>query len=120
MLGFGAISELPLSTTPEVSADTHTGACNISATSSISAAPSVQIPVSSSMSATSSVSQAEVSLEIPSASILAGPASTSMGAIVEIDINGRNRDSSGDTWDIGAHEFVADTTAGAAFIMFVD
>lgn len=39
---------------------------------------------------------------------------------VEIDINGRNRDSSGDTWDIGAHEFVADTTAGTAFIMFVD
>ena len=38
---------------------------------------------------------------------------------VEIDINGRNRDSSGDTWDIGAHEFVADTTAGTAFIMFV-
>ena len=38
---------------------------------------------------------------------------------VEIDINGRNRDSSGDTWDIGAHEFVADTTAGAAFIAFV-
>ena len=38
---------------------------------------------------------------------------------VEIDINGRNRDSSGDTWDIGAHEFVADAAAGAAFIMFV-
>ena len=38
---------------------------------------------------------------------------------VEIDINGRNRDSSGDTWDIGAHELVADTTAGAAFIAFV-
>ncbi len=40
---------------------------------------------------------------------------------VEIDINGRNRDSNGDTWDIGAHEFVADAdTTGAAFIMFVD
>ena len=40
---------------------------------------------------------------------------------VEIDINGRNRDSSGDTWDIGAHELVADDdTTGAAFIMFVD
>ena len=40
---------------------------------------------------------------------------------VEIDINGRNRDSNGDTWDIGAHEFVADSTAtGAAFMMFVD
>ena len=40
---------------------------------------------------------------------------------VEIDINGRNRDSQGDTWDIGAHEFVADAdTTGAAFIMFVD
>jgi len=40
---------------------------------------------------------------------------------VEIDINGRNRDSNGDTWDIGAHEFVADAaTTGAAFMMFVD
>ena len=40
---------------------------------------------------------------------------------VEIDINGRNRDSQGDTWDIGAHELVADDdTTGAAFIMFVD
>ena len=39
---------------------------------------------------------------------------------VEIDINGRNRDSQGDTWDIGAHEFVADATAGTAFMMFVD
>lgn len=26
---------------------------------------------------------------------------------VNIDINGRDRDSNGDTWDIGAHEFVA-------------
>lgn len=39
---------------------------------------------------------------------------------VEIDINGRNRDSNGDTWDIGAHELVPEATAGAAFIMFVD
>ena len=39
---------------------------------------------------------------------------------VEIDINGRNRDSNGDTWDIGAHELVQEATAGAAFIMFVD
>ena len=39
---------------------------------------------------------------------------------VEIDINGRNRDSNGDTWDIGAHELVQEATTGAAFIMFVD
>tara|TARA_Y100001938_G_scaffold73265_1_gene101484 strand:+ start:195 stop:1331 length:1137 start_codon:yes stop_codon:yes gene_type:complete len=40
---------------------------------------------------------------------------------VQTDINGRDRDSQGDTWDIGAHEFVADsTTTGAAFMMFVD
>ena len=39
----------------------------------------------------------------------------------QTDINGRDRDSEGDTWDIGAHEFVADAdTTGAAFIMFVD
>ena len=38
-----------------------------------------------------------------------------------IDIDGRDRDSEGDTWDIGAHELVADDdTTGAAFIMFVD
>ena len=38
-----------------------------------------------------------------------------------IDINGRDRNSQGDTWDIGAHEFVADAaTTGAAFMMFVD
>jgi len=39
---------------------------------------------------------------------------------VEIDINGRNRDSNGDTWDIGAHEFVPEATAGAAFLLFLD
>ena len=39
---------------------------------------------------------------------------------VEIDINGRNRDSNGDTWDIGAHELVQEATAGAAFMIFVD
>jgi len=39
----------------------------------------------------------------------------------QTDINGRDRDAQGDTWDIGAHEFVADTDAtGAAFMMFVD
>ena len=38
---------------------------------------------------------------------------------VNIDINGRDRDAEGDTWDIGAHqvsEAAADT--GAMFIMF--
>ena len=29
---------------------------------------------------------------------------------VEIDINGRDRDAEGDTWDMGAHEFVASLT----------
>ena len=39
----------------------------------------------------------------------------------QTDINGRDRDSEGDTWDIGAHEFVEDAdTTGAAFMMFVD
>ena len=38
----------------------------------------------------------------------------------QTDINGRDRDSNGDTWDIGAHEFVEDADTGAAFIMFVD
>jgi len=41
---------------------------------------------------------------------------------VNIDINQRDRDSEGDTWDIGAHEFgdlVAGTT-GAAFLLFLD
>ena len=39
----------------------------------------------------------------------------------QTDINGRDRDSEGDTWDIGAHEFVADAdTTGAAFMIFVD
>ena len=37
-----------------------------------------------------------------------------------IDINGRDRDAQGDTWDIGAHEFVAESTTGAAFLIFVD
>lgn len=31
---------------------------------------------------------------------------------VEIDINGRNRDSEGDTWDMGAHELVAAPSGG--------
>ena len=39
----------------------------------------------------------------------------------QTDINGRDRDSEGDTWDIGAHEFVEDAdTTSAAFIMFLD
>jgi hypothetical protein len=39
---------------------------------------------------------------------------------VQTDINGRDRDSNGDTWDIGAHEFVPEATAGAAFLLFLD
>ena len=31
---------------------------------------------------------------------------------VEIDINGRDRDAQGDTWDMGAHEFVAAAASG--------
>ena len=39
----------------------------------------------------------------------------------QIDINGRDRDASADTWDIGAHEFVADAdTTASAFLLFVD
>ena len=39
----------------------------------------------------------------------------------QTDINGRDRDSQGDTWDIGAHEFVAaaDDSAGT-FMIFTD
>ena len=39
---------------------------------------------------------------------------------VNIDIDGRDRDSKGDTWDIGADEFVEDVAGGASFLMFVD
>ena len=39
---------------------------------------------------------------------------------VNIDIDGRDRDSEGDTWDIGADEFVEDVAGGASFLMFVD
>tara|TARA_R110000822_G_scaffold50533_1_gene131777 strand:+ start:862 stop:2001 length:1140 start_codon:yes stop_codon:yes gene_type:complete len=39
---------------------------------------------------------------------------------VNIDINQRDRDASGDVWDIGAHEFVPETTAGASFLLFLD
>ena len=39
---------------------------------------------------------------------------------VEIDINGRDRDATGDTWDIGAHEFTVAARHASAFVMFVD
>ena len=39
---------------------------------------------------------------------------------VNIDINQRDRDASGDVWDIGAHEFVPEATAGASFLLFLD
>ena len=39
---------------------------------------------------------------------------------VNIDINGRDRDAKGDTWDIGAHEFTAVARYASAFVMFVD
>ena len=39
---------------------------------------------------------------------------------VNIDIKQRDRDSQGDTWDIGSHELVPEATAGAAFLLFVD
>ena len=39
----------------------------------------------------------------------------------QTDINGRDRDASADTWDIGAHEFVADAdTTASAFLLFID
>ena len=40
---------------------------------------------------------------------------------VNIDINGRDRDGEGDTWDIGAHELVgADDEDNPAFLFFID
>ena len=40
---------------------------------------------------------------------------------VQTDINGRDRDAQGDTWDIGAHEFVADSDDSAGtFMIFTD
>jgi hypothetical protein len=37
---------------------------------------------------------------------------------VQYDIDGRDRDAEGDTWDIGAHEFVGDAN-GRRFLMFI-
>jgi len=34
-------------------------------------------------------------------------AGTDLGTLANVDILGRDRDSEGDTWDVGAHEFVA-------------
>ena len=41
---------------------------------------------------------------------------------LQFDINNRDRDTEGDTWDIGAHELVggAAATENPAFIMFVE
>ena len=38
---------------------------------------------------------------------------------INYDITGYDRDDA-TTWDIGADQFVADTTVGASFAMFVD
>ena len=38
----------------------------------------------------------------------------------QFDINNRDRDAEGDTWDIGAHQFVAAATTNTAFMFFVD
>ena len=39
---------------------------------------------------------------------------------VQTDINGRDRDAQGDTWDIGAHEFVPDADSTGTFMIFTD
>ena len=39
---------------------------------------------------------------------------------VNIDINGRNRETLSDVWTIGAHQFISIAEEGSAFIMFVD
>ena len=57
MLGFGAISELPLSTTPEVSTDTHLGSSALSATGSVSSSAVVQISGKSALSASASTTE---------------------------------------------------------------
>ena len=38
----------------------------------------------------------------------------------QTDINGRDRDAQGDTWDIGAHEFVPDADSTGTFMIFTD
>ena len=39
-----------------------------------------------------------------------------------VDIDGRDRDAEGDTWDIGAAQFVASAAAqtGKSFLLFMD
>ena len=61
MLGFGAISELPLSTIPEVSTDTHLGSSALSATGSVSGSAVVQISGKSALSASAAVSLVQLS-----------------------------------------------------------
>ena len=67
MLGFGAISELPLSTIPEVSTDTHLGSCTLSATGSVSSSAVQTIHVSASLSASASTTEVGI-LELGAAS----------------------------------------------------
>jgi hypothetical protein len=42
---------------------------------------------------------------------------TDLGTEANIDIDGRDRDSEGDTWDIGADEYVSVSTAIGQFII---
>lgn len=42
------------------------------------------------------------------------------GTEINIDIDGRDRDSEGDDWDIGADQFVGAATTNTAFMFFVD
>ena len=60
-------------------------------------------------------------LHISQSSVCIG-AGTDLGTTggVQTDINGRDRDAKGDTWDIGAHEFTAVARYASAFVMFVD
>jgi len=57
----------------------------------------------------STVGSEDLHLKAQSDAIDAGTDLGTTPSGVEIDINGRDRDSQGDTWDQGAHEFVGDT-----------
>jgi len=76
MFGFGAISELPLSTLPAVGAVTHTGTATLNASASVSSDPSLEINVASSISAAGTTLNVGA-LNIAAASLLADTGSVS-------------------------------------------
>lgn len=91
----------------DASYDTADATHNLASDTTASGTGSIDSATTADQFVSTTVGSEDLHLKLGSDAIDAGTDLGTTPSGVEIDIDGRDRDSEGDTWDMGAHEFVA-------------